>query len=122
MREIDILEHTLRPEDRALLRDFARRLRAHYGETLERVVIFGSRARGDVTDESDIDLLVVLRVPISQETAEDRAVWGHLEASKTELGVHAPVSLIVFAEDRFAELRRRERRFALDVEAEGIPV
>jgi hypothetical protein len=32
----------------------------------------------------------------------------------------APISLIVLAEDRFAELLRRERRFAVDVEAEGI--
>jgi predicted nucleotidyltransferase len=63
-----------------LLADLARRLRLHLGERLERVVLFGSRARGDVTEESDIDALAI------------------------------------------DHLRRRERRFAADIDAEGIPL
>jgi predicted nucleotidyltransferase len=41
-----------------------RRLRTEldelYGERIERVVLFGSRARGDETDESDYDIAVFL--------------------------------------------------------------
>ena len=32
-----------------------------YGESLERVVLFGSRARGDAHDDSDYDVAVFLR-------------------------------------------------------------
>jgi uncharacterized protein len=32
-----------------------------YGDRLERVVLFGSRARGDADDESDYDVAVFLR-------------------------------------------------------------
>jgi predicted nucleotidyltransferase len=37
------------------------RLRSLYGERLEPVVLFGSRARGDATPESDYDVAVFLR-------------------------------------------------------------
>lgn len=39
---------------------FVAELRALYGPRLERVVLYGSRARGDADDDSDIDVLVVL--------------------------------------------------------------
>ncbi len=38
-----------------------------YGERLDRVVLFGSRARGDARDDSDYDIAVFLR------DVEDRA-------------------------------------------------
>jgi len=36
-----------------------------YGERLERVVLFGSRARGDARPDSDYDVAVFLRDPAS---------------------------------------------------------
>ena len=36
------------------------RLEAHYGDRLVRAVLFGSYARGEATEESDVDVLVVL--------------------------------------------------------------
>jgi len=36
-------------------------LRALYGERFSRLVLFGSRARGDAEEGSDIDVLVVLK-------------------------------------------------------------
>ena len=36
-------------------------LEALYGDRLDRVLLYGSRARGDAGPESDVDVLVVLR-------------------------------------------------------------
>src|SRR3954451_8832775 len=47
-------------DDPVLVR-FRRALDAMYGERLERVVLFGSRARGDARRESDYDVAVFLR-------------------------------------------------------------
>jgi uncharacterized protein len=38
-----------------------RGLRSHYGPRLKRVILYGSRARRDFTEHSDLDVLVVLK-------------------------------------------------------------
>jgi predicted nucleotidyltransferase len=47
----------------ALVR-FVPRLRQLYGIRLVDLVLFGSRARGDHDDDSDVDVCVVLRAPV----------------------------------------------------------
>ncbi|OAG28553.1 nucleotidyltransferase family protein [Thermodesulfatator autotrophicus] len=42
------------------LQDLIEHLRRHLGERLDAVVLFGSRARGEATEESDWDLLIVV--------------------------------------------------------------
>jgi len=46
---------------RRLAEEFAIRLKAKYGERIQNVILFGSVARGDYREESDIDVLVVTR-------------------------------------------------------------
>jgi predicted nucleotidyltransferase len=46
--------------DDPTLRRFRAELNALYGERIERVVLFGSRARGDARDDSDYDIAVFL--------------------------------------------------------------
>lgn len=59
-------------------------LRELYGDRLVAVLVFGSRARGDATDESDLDLLVVLQ-ELDDHWAEhgrmDEILWRHTAAS-----------------------------------------
>jgi len=43
-----------------VLAEYRARLQEIYGDRLERLVLFGSRARGDAEPDSDIDVLVVL--------------------------------------------------------------
>ena len=49
------------PAVRAAIAEAKARLEALYGDRLDRVVLYGSRARGDARPDSDVDLLVVLR-------------------------------------------------------------
>jgi predicted nucleotidyltransferase len=51
----------LPPHVRAALAEAKARLVALYGDRLDRVVLYGSYARGDAREDSDVDLLVVLR-------------------------------------------------------------
>jgi predicted nucleotidyltransferase len=55
------LPHHLPPNVRAALEEAKARLEALYGDRLDRVVLYGSYARGDAREDSDVDLLVVLR-------------------------------------------------------------
>ena len=55
----------MKPSVRAALDDARRRLAGLYGDRLARVVLYGSQARGDARDESDVNVLVILRGPFN---------------------------------------------------------
>jgi uncharacterized protein len=55
------LVERLSPSERAALTAFINHLRQRYGDGLLRMVLFGSKARGDFDSESDLDVLVVMR-------------------------------------------------------------
>lgn len=46
---------------KAILEEIRPRLEKAFAERLEKVLLFGSEASGKATDESDVDLLVVLK-------------------------------------------------------------
>ncbi len=52
----------LNPEQQqALIADFKKTVSDYYGERLAKIILYGSYARGDFHEESDIDFLVVLK-------------------------------------------------------------
>lgn len=48
-------------QDREALVDLASRLRKDFGSQVVEVKLFGSKARGDALEDSDIDVIVVVR-------------------------------------------------------------
>jgi uncharacterized protein len=52
------------PVVREALQCLDRRLRERFGRDYVRLILFGSRARGDHTPDSDADVAVVMRIPI----------------------------------------------------------
>ncbi len=56
------LPHT-KDNERLALSELKRRVRAQ--TAIEQVVVFGSVARGEATEESDLDVLVVTKEPVS---------------------------------------------------------
>src|SRR5207248_6453111 len=63
-----------------VLRRFCAALEAMYGERIERIVLFGSRARGEAHHESDYDVAVFLK-----DLADWRAEQRRLMDLKLEL-------------------------------------
>ena len=55
---------TMTDEIRALLNDLYAALKRLYGERLVEVVLYGSHARGEADEESDVDVMVVLHGPV----------------------------------------------------------
>ena len=82
----------------AVIEDAGRRLAAAAGSPA-RVVLFGSRARGDAREDSDLDFLV-----IESEVGSKLQEMVRLRDALPPLGV--PVDVVVVSED---EVARRER-------------
>jgi len=101
---------------RSLARQYAALTRKRFGKRLRGMRLYGSAARGDWATDSDIDVLVLL------DTVRNNDVdW--LSRQAIRLGVLDNGLLLQplpMAEGRFVRLRQRERRFALDVDHEGI--
>jgi predicted nucleotidyltransferase len=55
---------------RGLLRDFKSDLRAAIGGRIEDIILFGSYSRGDFTEYSDIDLLILAKGRLSKEETQ----------------------------------------------------
>jgi predicted nucleotidyltransferase len=49
------------PQDDPVLKRFRAAIAEMYGDRIERVVLFGSRVRGDAREDSDYDVAVFLR-------------------------------------------------------------
>jgi len=71
----------INPAIEPIVREFKKALQALYGDRLSDVVLYGSYARGDYDDESDIDLMVVL----TDERVNTYAEIRKITAVETEL-------------------------------------
>jgi predicted nucleotidyltransferase len=108
----------LRPNERAGLTAFVERLRQRYGDDLLRVVLFGSKARGDFDDESDLDLLIVVRMLDGRY----RQYWSEIAdiAWQVVLEYGVVTSLIVKDQADYARMRRHRLLLARNIERDGI--
>jgi predicted nucleotidyltransferase len=62
----------------AALSELTAFFQAHFGTRLDKVILFGSYARGDFHEESDLDLLVVLDEMQASSSKERRAMESKL--------------------------------------------
>lgn len=95
---------------RAVVRD----LRELYGLRLKRVLLFGSWARGEADEDSDVDLLVVLRGDHVDPVAERRRIANPLWEQSLRVG--RVVSVVVASEKDVEDARTP---FLARVAAEG---
>ena len=101
---------------RDLVQDFARLVREHFGERVAGIWLYGSAARGDWVEDSDIDVLVLLH-----REEEDDMEWLVRTAYRIGLAErHLLLQPVMLTKAEFDGLAARERRFARDVLREGM--
>lgn len=100
---------------RLALAEYAERLRAVFGERLVELRLFGSYARGDAHEDSDVDVLVLIDGLTDLELG---VVAGEVAPiiQKTRL----PLAPLPMSSERLATLRRQGRALAGDLDREGI--
>jgi uncharacterized protein len=98
--------------------DLKRALTAELGARLRDVRVFGSVARGEADEHSDVDLLVVL-----DEIHDHRDRTSIYEAA-SDVGLHhdLPIQALVLSEAELRLLRQRETSIATAVDSEGVSI
>lgn len=74
-------------DERRVLDDYIAAVHAHYGTRLHDVFIFGSRARGEAQEDSDLDVAVVLDDPIEDFWREKIALTDLAYDAMAEAGL-----------------------------------
>jgi predicted nucleotidyltransferase len=100
-----------------VLKELKHGMENQLGDRLVKMVVFGSRARGDFGAESDTDIAIIVR-----ELSRELKYQILDTVADIEMEFVIPLSVVVFSESEFERLKKRERRIALDIEKEGIPL
>ena len=100
-----------------ILIDLKKRLQEIAGDRIVRMVLYGSRARGDYSEGSDTDIAVIVR-GLSREM-KDTMLNG---VAEIEFEYLRSLSTLILSEEDFLLLKKRERRIAMDIDREGIPL
>ena len=100
----------------SLLEELKQGLEQLYGERFVRLVLYGSQARNEATEDSDIDVMVILRGNISpgDEIFKVGGVVTELNLKYDELITVFPISELNF--------HQRQTSFMNHVRQEGIAV
>ena len=100
----------------AILGELRKRFEEMYGDRLARLILYGSRARGDAHPDSDIDILVVLHGIV--DASEEIERCGQMTADLSlELGL--VIACVFISEDDF---KCRQGPFLRNVRREGVTV
>ena len=84
--------------DRQIAKEIADKLRSHSTQEIRRVILYGSRAKGTATPESDYDLLVVEADPVAKRDEMRR-----LRTAFRDFDL--PVDVRVMGEEEFEETK-----------------
>ncbi len=103
--------------EQSAINRFRRQLSQQLGNKLEKIVLFGSKARGDDRQHSDIDLLIVCNT-------DDWRIADTVYAVATEVMLDTDVELSpkVLTSGDYRRMERDETPFLTNVLREGLAV
>lgn len=99
-----------------ILNEVKRRLKKIYGKRLKKIILYGSYARGDADDGSDIDLIILLEdmdEPVTEMEKFSESIW------KLDLKYDTVISVIPIEEKEF---KIRRLPLILNAKKEGITI
>ena len=99
-----------------ILKEYRTRLKEALGEDSYSIVLYGSEARGDAVEGSDIDVLCIMKKPFD---------YGDLILRTSEITSEISLKYDVVLSRSFARLedyKTRQTPFLMNVRREGVPV
>jgi predicted nucleotidyltransferase len=110
----------LTPDERAGLVAFVDHMLERYGDDLLRVMLFGSKARANFDEESDLDVLVVVRIPHNNHWHLWREITDLTTRLLLETGVN--ISALVCDEVRYQWWATHRAPIYNSIQRDGIKI
>ena len=106
----------LTKEERNWLDSFVRAIKERFPDKIERVVVYGSKARGDASPDSDLDVLVVLK----DQTVPKAEI--RLLGYEMSLQTDVVPSILVYTAQELEQRKENRSVFVEAVEREGVVI
>lgn len=107
----------LNKKDKSALLNFKEKINKILEKDNPRLILFGSKARGDSDPNSDIDVLVI----VNQLTPENRRVISDA-ATDVFLKDNIDISPHIYSQKEYKELSSLQTPFMLSIKQEGLAV
>ena len=107
----------LTPDESSWLRAYRSLIRRRYPEAVTRMLVYGSKARGDAHADSDLDVLIIVRNDAADVKRELRGIGYDLAATS-----HAVPSILAYSLKEWQERSARGYPFQRAVERDGVSV
>jgi len=105
----------LTEKERKIIEKFKKRIEERFSGEIVNIVVFGSKARGDATEESDIDIIVVTSFDDWRKGDKIREIGYELDE---EIGY--TLSIQIISQSHIEYLRNNNFQFIKNIEQEGI--
>jgi uncharacterized protein len=105
------------PVESAVLGEFCAKVRSRFGDRVRLIALYGSKARGDAHDASDVDVCVVIDDLTWPERREVNFMAGELLDEREVL-----LSPLAMSTEHMNLLRARELLIAAEIDTDGIPL
>jgi predicted nucleotidyltransferase len=111
------LDMELAARENSMLQEFKDAVTEGLPHTVKLIKVFGSRARGDAKEWSDLDVLIVVKgdsTSIGERIREIRyeTMWQH--------NFHPLISLLLLSEEEYTNLSRLQTGLWRNIEREGV--
>ena len=107
----------LTPDEQAWLDAYRQALQEQHAGVVARMLIYGSKARGDDHPDSDLDVLLVVRNDAAHLKRRLRRIGYELAATS-----EAVPSLLAYTEDEWESRKKRSAPFQHAVERDAVQV
>ena len=104
-------------KERGVIEEFKRRVEKQFPGKIVRLLVFGSKARGDATEQSDIDVIVITR-------SDDKKLRKNIRYTGYDLEIEHGIilSIQVYSEKYINYLRNIPTQFIQNVDREAIVI
>lgn len=108
-----------RNELNLILKSMAQAYQAVYGENIVKIILYGSYARGDYQNNSDIDIVAIVQGEREGLQQELKKVWDISSDLELEYGIIISPTVIPFAE---YEKYKKDLPYYRNIQNEGVEV